>query len=304
MVWSGLRAHPGLQSRWKRPDCGAHHWKRLGRGRESRGAHRGLCAWRSRASRGPCGPTDRCLLCVPGWGRGGATWSAAWAGRAVASPGRGARWNSPCTSLFGAVRPAAVRSRAVSAGASARGAGWARPSGSPSRSPARPATPGLPRRPLRTRRPLSPAAPRTRPLAFLLPSLSGRSGGPPRPRRVQAGGRRAVRPGWRPPRHVLGPRHQQPLPAAPPGLEQRLRAAGEGAAGPGEVRGAESGSVLLLSPGIHRALTVDRARCRGLLVHSPLSDIVRNERLLFHLTEKETETPEPTCLAQGARPSG
>lgn len=217
-------------------------------------------------------------------------------------PRRGARWNAPRTSLFGAVRPAAVGSRAVSAGASARGAGWARPSGSPSRSPARPATPGLPRRPLRTRRPLSPAALRIRPLAALLPSLSGRSGGPPRPCRVQAGGRRAVRPGWRPPRHVLGPRHQQSLPAAPPGLEQRLPAAGEGTAGPGEVRRAESGSVRLPSPGIHRALTVDR--CRGLWVHSPFSDIARNECLLFHFTGKETETSELTCLAQSARPPG
>lgn len=70
---------------------------------------------------------------------------------------RGTRWNAPLTSLFGAVRPAAVGSRAVSAGASARGAGWARPSGSPSRSPARPATPGLQRRPLRPRRPAPPA---------------------------------------------------------------------------------------------------------------------------------------------------
>lgn len=219
-------------------------------------------------------------------------------------PRRGARWNAPRTSLFGAVRPAAVGSRAVSAGASARGAGWARPSGSPSRSPARPATPGLPHRPLRTRRPLSPAALRTRRLAALLPSLSGQSGGPPRPLRVQAGGRRAVRPGWRPPRHVLGPRHQQPLPTAPPGLEQRLPAAGEGAAGPGEVRRAESWSVRLPSPWIRRALTVEQAQCRGLLVHSPFSDIARNECLLFHLTGKETETPEPTCLAQSARPPG
>lgn len=157
-------------------------------------------------------------------------------------PRRRAQWNGPRTSLFGAVRPAAVVSRAVSAGASARGAGWARPSGSPSRSPARPETPGLPRHPLRSRRPAPPASPRTRRLAALLSALCGQSGGPPRPRRVEASGRRAVRPGSRPPRHVLGPRRQQPLPAAPPGLEQRLPAAGEGAAGPGEVRSAESSS--------------------------------------------------------------
>lgn len=168
-------------------------------------------------------------------------------GRGATSPRRASRWNGPRTSLFGAVQPATVGSRAVSAGASARGAGWARPSGSPSRSPARPATPGLPRHPLRPRKSAPPAAPRTRRLTALFPSLPGQAGGLPRPCRVVAGSRRAVRPGSRPPRHVLGPRRQQPLPAAPPGLEQRLPAAGEGAAGPGEVRGAESGRVRFLS---------------------------------------------------------
>lgn len=63
----------------------------------------------------------------------------------------------------------------------------------PSRSPAWPATPGLQRCPLRTRRPFLPAAPGTWPLAALLPSLFGRSGGPPE---TPSGGSRLVVGGW------------------------------------------------------------------------------------------------------------
>lgn len=129
-------------------------------------------------------------------------------------------------------------------------------------------------------------------------------------------GRRALRARRRPPRHVLGPRRRRPLPFAPPGLEQRLPAAGEGAAGPGEARaGGVGGRFASLSPSpalcpgapqspsilqpwdspnrtCVECLTVCQALCQGFLSRISLclsSNPRRWVLLLLHLTEKETE---------------
>lgn len=193
-----------------------------------------------------CGITELCSSCVSAWVCGRRTWSRTRIGLRATSPSvalGGTPRSLPCSERLGrrqSVRELSARARARGArGGRGRAGPRAGPQPGPRPRASSAARSGLggPRRP--------PAAPRTRPLA-LLPSFSSQSGGSLRPCRVEAGGRRAVRPGSRPPRHVFGPRRQQPLPAAPFGLEQRLPAAGEGAAGPGEVRGAESGSVRLL----------------------------------------------------------
>lgn len=273
------------------------------RGAELGSAHPKLFTWGSLASGGFLRYHRTVFFVCLGVGCGGRTWSGARVGRGAPSPSvalGGTPRSLPCSEPFGRRQSVCELSARARARGARGGRGRAGPRAGPQPGP-RPrassaARSGLggPRRP--------PAAPRTRPLALLL-SLSGQSGGSPRPCRVEAGGRRVVRPGSRPPRHVLSPRRQQPLPAAPFGLEQRLPAAGEGAAGPGEVRGAESGSVRLfpeprsalqlcgsrLDP--QQASPVDPALCRGLLVYCPLSDIARNDA---YMTGKETETPEPT----------
>lgn len=116
-----------------------------------------------------------------------------------------------------------------------RGAGWARPP----LSLTRPATADLPHAPpsarWATRLRAAPQGRSPRSLSGWPPG--GRAGaGVPAGLRL---GRRVLRARLRPPRHVLGQRRQRPLPSAPPGLEQRLPAAGEGAAGPGEERGGD-----------------------------------------------------------------
>ncbi|XP_048640979.1 ankyrin repeat domain-containing protein 13A isoform X2 [Marmota marmota marmota] len=158
---------------------------------------------------GPGGPRTRCLSSAPPAGARGGTPLAL-----------------PCLGQFGpqkSVRELSARARAP------RGAGWARPT----RSPTRPATP-------------RPHAPHTRParppgrlprpslaLPLLLFSpLAGRRADGGDPAGTEASAWRTTRPRPRPPRHVLDQRRQQSLPPAPPGLEQRLPAAGEGAAGP------------------------------------------------------------------------
>lgn len=147
------------------------------------------------------------------------------------TPLRGVRWFAPSTSPFGAVRSPEVGSRAVSAGGNAAGRGVGAVDRVPDPTPRPPALP--------TPRPLGRWAAYRAPLSLasfsLAPSpAAGRALETPRGLRL---GKRAVRARLRPPRHVLGRRHQRPLPFAPPSLEQRLPAAGEGAAGPGEGRG-------------------------------------------------------------------
>lgn len=148
-------------------------------------------------------------------------------------PRCGVRWFAPGTSLFGAVRPAEVGSGAVSAGGIAAGIEVGAVDSVPDpgrdpRPPARPASGSVGR---------SPAYCALRSLALL--SRSPTAGVPGTPWGLRLG-KRALRARLRSPRHVFGQRRQWPLPFAPPGLEQRLPAAGEGAAGPGEGRGGGS----------------------------------------------------------------
>lgn len=173
-------------------------------------------------------------MCSWGWVRSGRLRAA----RLASSPPAAARGGSPralpCLGQFGPQK--SVRELSARAGVR-RGAGWARPTPSPTR----PATPDLPRAPHRARRPpySVPRSSRTRSvLSLSLWSAAGRAGGraPETPPGLRLG-KRAVRARLRPSRHVLRPRQQRPLPLAPSGLEQRLPAAGEGAAGPGEGRG-------------------------------------------------------------------
>lgn len=118
----------------------------------------------------------------------------------------------PCLRQLGPQK--SVRELSARAGAR-RGAGWARPTGSP----AQPATPGLPRAQHLTHGPLAGVL--RPPLARL--ALARR----PRGRRAGAGDPAGAEP-WQAggegpaaaPRHVLGQRRQWPLPFAPPGLEQ------------------------------------------------------------------------------------
>lgn len=145
-------------------------------------------------------------------------------------PRRGVRWLAPGTSRFGAVQSAEVGSGAVSAGGSAAGRGV----GAADRVPD--PTPDLPRSPHRAPEAAPPRPARLTRSPFSLELAGRRAGGAGDPAGAeawQAGGEARLRP----PRHVRGPRHQRPLPFAPPSLEQRLPAAGAGAAGPGEGRG-------------------------------------------------------------------